>query len=95
MCGIRSGVAVQLASEAKCAIYSHCYCHALNLAVGTTIKNCKVCSDAMDVAYEVTKLVKFSPKRNAAFDKIKSESDESDPINIGSYKDTVSNSVDS
>ena len=76
MCGIRSGVATRLASEEKRAIYSHCYGHALNLAVSTTIKNCIICSDAMDVTYEVSKLIKFSPKRNAAFDRIKSESDE-------------------
>ena len=32
-----------------------------------------VCNDALDVAFEITKLVKFSPKRNAAFDHIKTE----------------------
>ena len=52
-------------------MYTHCYAHALNLAVGNTIKRSKVCSDALDVAFEIIKLVKFSPKRNAAFDQIK------------------------
>ena len=47
--------------------------HALNLAVCTTIKQCTVCNDAIDVAFEVTKLIKFSPKRNAFFDRIKQE----------------------
>ena len=28
---------------------------------------------ALDTAYEITKLIKFSPKRNAAFDRIKNE----------------------
>ena len=36
--------------------------HALNLAVVKTIKKSKVCSDALDIAFEITKLVKFSPK---------------------------------
>ena len=30
-----------------------------------------MCRDALEIALEVTKLVKFSPKRNAAFDRIK------------------------
>ena len=59
-------------------MYTHCYAHSLNLAVGNVIKRSKVCSDALDVAFEITKLVKFSPKRNAAFDRIKSEVVEED-----------------
>ena len=29
-----------------------------------------MCSDALDIAFEITKLVKFSTKRNMKFDKI-------------------------
>ena len=43
----------------------------MNLAIGETIKRSKVCCDALDVAFEISKLIKFSPKRNAAFDQIK------------------------
>lgn len=68
MSGIKNGVATQIAKEEKRAMYTHCYAHSLNLAVGYVIKRFKVCSDALDVAFEITKLVKFSPKRNAAFD---------------------------
>ena len=35
-----------------------------------------MCRDALEIALEVTKLVKFSPKRNAAFDRIKSVEEE-------------------
>ena len=73
MSGIRNGVATQIAREEKCAVYTHCYAHSLNLAVGNIIKRSKICDDALDVAFEITKLVKFSPKRNAAFDCIKAE----------------------
>ena len=73
MSGIKNGVATQIAKEKKRAVYTHCYAHSLNLAVGNVIKRSKVCSDALDVAFEITKLVKFSPKRNAAFDRIKAE----------------------
>ena len=78
MSGIKNGVATQIAKEEKRAVYTHCYAHALNLAVGNTIKRSKVCSDALDVAFEISKLVKFSPKRNAAFDRIKAEVVEED-----------------
>ena len=62
MSGIKNGVATQIAKEEKRAVYTHCYAHSLNLAVGNVIKRSKVCSDALDVAFEITKLVKFSPK---------------------------------
>ena len=32
-----------------------------------------MCRDALDTALQVKKLVMFSPKRNAVFDRIKSE----------------------
>ncbi len=81
MSGSRNGVAAQLLAEENRAIYTHCYGHALNLAVGTTLKQSKVCRDAMDVAFEVAKLIKFSPKRDSIFQKIKAdEADEEDRI---------------
>ena len=36
-----------------------------NLVAGDAIKKCKVAKNALDVAFEVSKLVKFSPKRSA------------------------------
>ena len=67
MSGSRNGVATQIAREENRALYVHCFGHALNLAVADTVKQSKVCRDALEIALEVTKLVKFSPKRNAAF----------------------------
>ena len=69
-------VLAQLLAEEKRAVYTHCCSHALNVAVGRTIKASTVCCDALDTAFEISKLIKFSPKRNAAFDRIKSESGE-------------------
>ncbi len=73
MCGVRNGVATQFMVEEKRALYTHCYGHALYLAVSDTIKQSKVCCEALETAFEISKLVKFSPKRNAAFDRIKAE----------------------
>ena len=42
-----------------------CYCQSLNLAVGDTIKNIPLLKDILDMAYEITKLIKKSPKREA------------------------------
>lgn len=83
MSGSRNGVAAQIIAEEKCAVYTHCYAHALNLAVGDTIKKSKVCSDALDTAFEISKLIKFSPKRNASFDRIKVRATEDSGSNVG------------
>ena len=73
MSGSRSGVAKQLRDEEPRALYLHCHGHALNLAAGTAIKNCKFTKDALDVAYEVCKLIKFSPKCSAELKKLRTE----------------------
>ena len=59
MSGGRNGVATQISKMEKRAVFTHCYAHALNLAVGDSIKNLNVCCDAMDTAFEITKLITF------------------------------------
>ena len=73
MTGSKHGVAAQLLAEEPCALLTHCYGHALNLAVADAMKQSKVCRDALDTAFEISKLIRFSPKRNAAFNRIKIE----------------------
>ena len=48
MVGCRKGVATQLARKEKRAVLTHCYAHALNLVVGDSLKQSKVCKDALD-----------------------------------------------
>jgi hypothetical protein len=76
MSGSRNGVAAQITREENRALYLHCFTHSLNLAVSDTVKNSIVCRAALEIAFEVTKLVKYSPKREAAFDRIKSGNEE-------------------
>ena len=85
MSGAKNGVAKQLSDIEKRALYTHCYCHALNLAIADTIKQSKVCRDALDVAFEITKLIKFSPKRNAIFDRIRSEDEDGSTVGIRTF----------
>ena len=73
MSGRRSGVAKTLQDEEKRAVFTHCYGHALNLAAGDCIKQCKIIQSAFDTVAEMSKLVKKSPKRDAIFQKLKSE----------------------
>jgi hypothetical protein len=67
MSGARNGVATQIQQLEGRAVYTHCYGHALNLACTDAVKKCKLMNAAMDTAYELIKLVKKSPRREAVF----------------------------
>jgi len=86
MSGAKNGVAAQITTTEKGAVYMHCYAHALNLAVSYTVKQSKVCCEALEVAYEISKLIKFSPKRNASFNAIKAQTSEEDDFKPGIRK---------
>ena len=73
MSGQRTGVSAQLEEVEPRALFLHCHGHALNLAAGDAVKGCSVMKDALDITFEVSKLVKFSPKRSGTFDKLKEE----------------------
>jgi len=86
MVGSKNGVATQLLAKEKRAVLTHCYGHALNLAVGDSMKQSKVCRDSLDTAYEISKLLRFSPKWHAAFNRIRIENlaeDDTEPIAVG------------
>ena len=73
MVGARSGVATLIQKEEPRAILVHCYGHSLQLAVSDTVKQIKPMSDALDTTNEISKLLKYSPKRDTLFEKIKKE----------------------
>ena len=70
MSGAKSGVGSSSLMRSP-EHYTHCYGHTLNLAYGDTIKRCKLLQDTLDTTYEITKLIKFSPRRNAIFSNAK------------------------
>ena len=72
-------MATRLQQEEPRAVYTHCYGHALNLPCGDTIKKSKVMRDALDTAYEIVKLVKKSPRRDAILQKLRQEMPEGSP----------------
>ena len=54
MAGAIRGVVAQIISEEERALLTHCYGHALNLAVSDSVKKCKVVKDAMDARFEIS-----------------------------------------
>jgi len=58
----------------------------LNPAVGSTLKQPKICNNTFNMAYEVSKLIKFSPKRNTALDQVIVEESDDAPPGIGIRK---------
>ena len=62
MAGQKEGVATCIQQLEPRAVYTHCYGHALNLAISDTVKQCKLMGNAFDIVYEITKLVKKSPQ---------------------------------
>ena len=75
MAGVRSGVATQIKSiNGKC-LYTHCYGHALNLAVGDVIKKVPLLKKTFGTSFELCKLVAKSPKRNTKLKDLRTESE--------------------
>lgn len=64
MSGAKGGVAKLINDDKPRAVYTHCYEHALNLSVMRS---------ALGTVYEISKLIKKSPKRNTSVQKLKQE----------------------
>ncbi|XP_041374138.1 zinc finger MYM-type protein 1-like [Gigantopelta aegis] len=73
MSGAKKGVAVNISSRESRAVYTHCYGHALNLAVSDSVKGSKVMRDSLDSVYEMSKLIKYSQRRDTKLEELKTE----------------------
>lgn len=73
MKGERSGLKTRVLELNNKALYVHCFGHSLNLAVQDSIKSIPEVRDLLDMVYEVTKLIKYSPKRENILKTIKDE----------------------
>ena len=72
MTGKKNGVATQILKIEERTLFTHCYGHSLNLAANDALKVVPIMKDAFDMTYEICKLIKFSPRREAMLDKLKS-----------------------
>ena len=70
MAGSRNGTATQICQAEKCAVFKHCYGHALNLAVAD-VKQIKLVRDGLDTVGEILKLLKYSPRCDSLFKQLK------------------------
>ncbi|KAL5515243.1 hypothetical protein EMCRGX_G000382 [Ephydatia muelleri] len=86
MSGHKNGVAAISKKDEPRAFFTHCYGHALNLAASDAVMQCGHMKDSLDTVYEITKLVNFSPKREAQLRNNKTyfgnDCDEKDAPNI-------------
>ena len=73
MVGAKTCVATRIKEIEPRALLTHCYGHALQLAVGDTIKSIKLMRDTLAAAFELNKLIKYSPKRERAFNRLREE----------------------
>ena len=73
MTGCRKGLVKLIKEEERRALFIHCYGHSLNLAANDAVKKSALMKSALEVTHEITKLVKFSPRRDTIFEKIKKE----------------------
>ena len=71
MSGTKNGVAKLICNDEPRAVYTHCYGHALNLAVNDMLKQCRTLKSCLETVNEIIKLVKNSPKRDAEFQRLK------------------------
>ena len=79
MSGSKSGVAKRIMDEEPRAVFTHCYCHSLNLAAGDLVKKSRLLKAALETTYEITKLIKKSPRRDAIFKGLKEEDSDDSP----------------
>ena len=86
MSGSKSRIAVEIRSKEERALYTHCYAYSVNLAVGDT-KVCSVLKDAIDNIYELRKLVKMPPKRDAKIHFIQVDNSSSSSNEDGDFVD--------
>ena len=73
MSGTRSGLAKQVQDEESRAIYTHCYIYSLNLAASVSISKSKFMKSSLETTYEITKLIKLSPRRDAIFKELQAD----------------------
>ena len=73
MAGKLNGVAKRMQNIENRGIYIQCQGHIVNLAASDCIKGSKALKQALDYGFEIIKLIKKSPKREAKFKTLKEE----------------------
>ena len=69
--GCKTGASTTILQKKHRTLYTHCYGHALNLAVQDAVKANVILHDTLDTIEEMTKLIKKSPRKQVIFEKVK------------------------
>ena len=81
MMGRLNGVATKMKQQESAAITVHCLGHSTNLVLQDVCKKVKPVRDALNITKEISRLVKFSPKREVLF--VKNQVDASGHLESG------------
>ena len=57
------------------AVFTHFYGHCINLAASDSMQISRIVKDALETTYEITRHIKYSPKRNAKLKQIRKSSE--------------------
>lgn len=68
-------MAKRILDEEPRAVCTQCYGHSINLAASDAVKQTKLMRDALDMTHEITKLIKYFPRREAVFRDLKEENE--------------------
>ena len=75
MQGRRKGLATLIRKEVPAALPVHCLAHSLNLCLQDAGRQIQALRDAIDIVWEIVKLINYSPKRKHLFSEMLIESD--------------------
>ena len=65
-----ASVATNIKSDERRAVFTHVYGHCLNLAASDSMKKGRIMKDALEPTHEITRLIKYSTKRDAKLKQI-------------------------
>ena len=69
--GRLSGVQARISREYPKALYIHCFCHSLNLAIQDSSRKIDIICHTLDTVLELSNLIRYSAKRKALLERIR------------------------
>ena len=73
MSGRLSGVQERISAQYPKALYIHCFCHSLNLAVQDSFRHIQLVRHTLDITQELSNLIHYSAKRQALLERMQQD----------------------
>ena len=74
-CMVPKRVATNIKSDESIAVFTHFYGHSINLAPSDSMKPSRIMKYALETTHAITRLIKYSPKRDAKLKQIRKSSE--------------------